>query len=220
MSVGGDGTFLDAASLVINNSIPIVGVSTGRLGFLAGVTTDELDNALSCILSGNFTLDERNLIRVDGVPNGTHYALNDVCIQKRGAAIAEINAFIDRDFLSTYWADGLIVATPTGSTAYSLSAGGPIVTPNSSCFTISPIAPHNLSVRPIVIPDSSLIELEMITRSGSVIVSIDSKSYELPMSAKLKIQKAENSVNFIKLGHMNFYQTLRDKLLWGLDIRS
>ncbi len=220
MSVGGDGTFLDAASIVADTDIPLVGVSAGRLGFLASISISRSEEAIDDIYAGKFTVEHRNLLRVDGCPGGPHYALNEVCLQKRGAAIAEINVHINGEFLNNYWADGLIVATPTGSTAYSLSAGGPIVSPDASCIIVSPIAPHNLSVRPIVIPDSVELDLEMITRSGSVIVGIDSKSYELPAGAKLKVQKAANRVGFIKLGNHSFYRTLRDKLMWGLDARS
>ncbi len=220
MSVGGDGTFLDAASMVADAEIPLVGVSAGRLGFLASITIDKSEEAIDDIFAGKFTVEYRNLLRVEGCPGGPLYALNEVCLQKRGAAIAEINVHINGEFLNNYWADGLIVATPTGSTAYSLSAGGPIVSPDASCMIISPIAPHNLSVRPIVIPDTAELDLEMITRSGSVIVGVDSKSYELPAGAKLKVQKAANRVGFIKLGSNSFYRTLRGKLMWGLDARS
>jgi NAD+ kinase len=220
VSVGGDGTLLDAASLVMNNSIPLVGISTGRLGFLAAIMIADVDRALELILSQNFEVEHRDLLQVEGCPGGAYFALNDVCIQKRGAAIAEIKTYINGDFLSTYWADGLIISTPTGSTAYSLSAGGPIVAPNASCLVLSPIAPHNLSVRSIVIPDTAMLELEMHTRTGSVIVGVDSKSFELPVSARLKVQKAKQKVGFVKLPHMSFYQTLREKLLWGLDSRG
>jgi NAD+ kinase len=220
MSVGGDGTFLDAASMVAEAGIPLVGVSAGRLGFLASITIDRSGEANDDICSGKFEVDYRNLLRVEGCPGGACYALNEVCLQKRGAAIAEINVHIDGEFLNTYWADGLIVATPTGSTAYSLSAGGPLVSPDASCMIISPIAPHNLSVRPIVIPDTAALSLEMITRSGSVIVGVDSKSYEIPAGVKLKVQKAANRVGFIKLPNNSFYRTLRSKLMWGLDARG
>ncbi len=220
MSVGGDGTFLDAASMVAEANIPLVGVSAGRLGFLASIAIDKSGEAIDEILSGKFVVEYRNLLRVEGCPEGACYALNEVCLQKRGAAISEINVHINGEFLNTYWADGLIVATPTGSTAYSLSAGGPLVSPDASCMIISPIAPHNLSVRPIVIPDTAELSLEMITRSGSVIVGIDSKSYEMPAGVKLKVQKAANQVGFIKLSTNSFYRTLRSKLMWGLDARG
>ncbi|MDR1225418.1 MAG: NAD(+)/NADH kinase [Prevotellaceae bacterium] len=219
-SVGGDGTLLEAASLVMNNEMPLVGISTGRLGFLAAIMMADVDKALELILSKNFEVEYRDLLQVDGCPGGPHFALNDVCIQKRGAAIAEIKAYINDEFLSTYWADGLIISTPTGSTAYSLSAGGPIIAPNARCLVLSPIAPHNLNMRPIVVPDVAKLELEMHTRTGSVIVGVDSKSFELPVSAKLKVQKARQKVGFVKLPHMSFYQTLREKLLWGLDSRG
>ena len=220
MSVGGDGTLLDAAAMVADTDIPLVGVSAGRLGFLSCITIDKSEEAIDDILAKKFTVEHRSMLRVDGCPDGPHYALNEVCLQKRGAAIAEINVHINGEFLNNYWADGIIVATPTGSTAYSLSAGGPLVSPDASCMIISPIAPHNLSVRPIVIPDTAELDLEMMTRSGSVIVGVDSKSYELPAGVKLKVQKAVTRVGFIKLGNSSFYRTLRSKLMWGLDARS
>ncbi|MDR2938020.1 MAG: NAD(+)/NADH kinase [Prevotellaceae bacterium] len=220
MSIGGDGTFLDAASIVAGTDVPLVGVSAGRLGFLASVTIDKSEEAINDILAGKFTVERRNFLRVEGCPDGLHYALNEVCLQKRGAAIAEINVHVNGEFLNSYWADGLIVATPTGSTAYSLSAGGPLVAPNAECMIISPIAPHNLSVRPIVIPDTAEVVLEMMTRSGSVIVGVDSRSYELPAGAKLKVQKATTQVGFVKFSDSSFFQTLRSKLKWGLDARG
>jgi len=220
MSVGGDGTFLDAVSIVADTDVPLVGVSAGRLGFMASITIDKSEEAVDDIFAGKFTVEHRSMLCVEGCPDGPHYALNEVCLQKRGAAIAEINVHINGEFLNIYWADGLIVATPTGSTAYSLSAGGPLVSPDASCMIISPIAPHNLSVRPIVIPDTAELELEMMTRSGSVIVGVDSRSYELLAGAKLKVQKAVTRVGFIKLDNSSFYRTLRSKLMWGLDARA
>ncbi|MDR1416385.1 MAG: NAD(+)/NADH kinase [Prevotellaceae bacterium] len=220
MSVGGDGTFLTAASLVFGTNIPLVGISTGRLGFLPSVSIDKVDEAVECILAGDYDVERRSMLQVEGCTGQQHYVLNEVCLQKRGAPIAEINVHINGEFLNNYWADGLIIATPTGSTAYSLSAGGPIVTPDAPCLIVSPIAPHSLSIRPVVIPDSSLLELEMITRDGRLIVGVDNKSYELPTSTKLKVQKAAITVGFIKLKQVNFYQTLRKKLLWGADARG
>ena len=220
ISVGGDGTLLDAAAMVAGTDTPLAGVSAGRLGFLSGIAMDRAEEAVDDILAGRFTVEHRSMLRVEGCPDGLRYALNEVCLQKRGAAIAEINVHINGEFLNTYWADGIIVATPTGSTAYSLSAGGPLVSPDAPCIIISPIAPHNLSVRPIVIPDTAALELEMMTRSGSVIAGVDSRSYELPAGVKLKVQKADTQVGFIKLGSSSFYRTLRSKLMWGLDARD
>ncbi|MDR1342103.1 MAG: NAD(+)/NADH kinase [Prevotellaceae bacterium] len=220
MSIGGDGTFLNAASLVFGTDIPLVGVSTGRLGFLSSVSIDKVGEAMKCILAGDFDVERRTILQVEGCTDQRQYVLNEVCLQKRGAPIAEINVHINGEFLNNYWADGVIVATPTGSTAYSLSAGGPIVVPDARCLIVSPIAPHSLNMRPVIIPDSSLLELEMITRDGRIIVGVDNKSYELPTSTKLKVQKATTTVGFVKFKQINFYQTLRKKLLWGADARG
>jgi NAD+ kinase len=222
MSVGGDGTFLAAASLMFGTTIPVVGVSTGRLGFLPTISVDvnNVCGSLDNILLGNFDVEYRSMLQVEGCLGKQNHALNEVWFQKRGASIAEINVYINGEFLNNYWADGLIVATPTGSTAYSLSAGGPIVAPDAPCLIVSPIAPHSLNVRPIVVPDSAHIELEMLTRSGGVIIGIDSQSYEMPTGAKLKVQKSATKIGFIKFKHSSFYRTLREKLLWGVDRRG
>lgn len=220
MSVGGDGTFLDAAALVFGTSIPVVGVNAGRMGFLPSISIDGTDEALERIVSGSFDVEQHTMLQVDGCTGKRQHVLNEVFLQKRGAAIAEINVHINGEFLNNYWADGLIVATPTGSTAYSMSAGGPIIAPDAPCLTISPIAPHSLSVRPIVVPDSASIALEMMTRSGEVIIGVDSKSYELPAGGKITVQKAAAKIGFIKFKHFSFYRTLREKLLWGVDVRG
>jgi NAD+ kinase len=220
ISVGGDGTMLNAAALVIDSRIPVVGLSTGRLGFLPVLKFENLQDTISLILQRKFDVEYRNLLQIQGLAANNMYALNDVCVQKRGSAIAEINVHIDNEFLSTYWADGLIVSTPTGSTAYSLSAGGPIVSPQAACFVVVPIAPHNLNVRPVVVPDTSVLSIEMHTRSKNIVVGVDSKEYEMPAGTKLIVQKAKQSVGFVKLHNTSFYQTLREKLLWGVDKRE
>jgi NAD+ kinase len=220
VSIGGDGTFLEAASLVVGTNIPIVGVSAGRLGFLACITIEKAGEAIEDILARRFTVEHRAMLQVEGCSKAPQLALNEVCLQKRGAAIAEISVRINGCFLNNYWADGLIVATPTGSTAYSLSTGGPIVAPDADCLIVSPIAPHNLSVRPVVVPDSVTVELEMVTRSGSLIVGVDSQSYELPVGTTLKVKKAATKIGFIRFSDCNFYNTLRNKLLWGVDTRG
>ncbi|GHU96250.1 NAD kinase [Bacteroidia bacterium] len=220
ISVGGDGTMLDAAALSINTCIPIVGLSTGRLGFLPILEWDTLNTAIENILHKNFEVEQRDLLLIQGLQEDNMMAINDICIQKRGSAIAEINVHINHEFLSTYWADGLIISTPTGSTAYSLSAGGPIVSPQAACFVVVPIAPHNLNMRPIVVPNSAVLSINMRTRSGKIVVGIDSKEYEIPASTQLTVKKAAQQVGFIKLPHTNFYQILREKLLWGVDTRK
>ncbi|MDR0415257.1 MAG: NAD(+)/NADH kinase [Prevotellaceae bacterium] len=220
MSVGGDGTFLNAASLVFGTEVPLVGVSTGRLGFLPSISIDKVDEAVERISSGEFEVERRSVLQVEGCSGRRQHALNEVCILKRNSPIAEISVHINGEFLNTYWADGLIVATPTGSTAYSLGAGGPIVSPDAACLIVSPIAPHSLSMRPLVVPDSSRLEVKMVTRDGKIIVGADNQSYELPTGTKLKVQKAATAVGLVKFKQANFYQILRKKLLWGVDARG
>ncbi|MDR3297492.1 MAG: NAD(+)/NADH kinase [Prevotellaceae bacterium] len=219
MSVGGDGTFLDAANMVAHTSIPVVGVSAGRLGFLSGIAVADFDKALDDICASRYTVEHRSLLHVEGCGEQSQLALNEVCLQKHGASLAEIDVRINGEFLNSYWADGLIVATPTGSTAYSLSAGGPIVAPDAPCLVVSPIAPHNLSVRPVVLPDSVFLQLNMQTRSGHFTVGLDSRSYDLPSGAELTIRKADVQIGIIHFQTSNFYKILRDKLHWGLDSR-
>ncbi|MDR2813594.1 MAG: NAD(+)/NADH kinase [Prevotellaceae bacterium] len=220
LSVGGDGTFLDAASLVFGTSIPVVGVNAGRMGFLPSISVADADEALEHILSGRFEVEPRAMLQVDGCTDKRQHVLNEVFLQRRGASIAEITVHINGELLNSYWADGFIVATPTGSTAYSMSAGGPIIAPDAPCLIVSPIAPHNLSVRPIIISDSARVELEMMTRSGTVIIGVDSKSYELPAGGKVTVQKAAAKIGFVKFQRSSFYRTLREKLLWGADVRG
>jgi NAD+ kinase len=220
MSVGGDGTFLDAASLVFGTCIPVVGVNAGRMGFLPSIPVDKVDEALEHIAAGSFDVEQRTMLQVDGCAGKRQHALNEAFLQRRGAPVAEINVHINGEFLNSYWADGFIVATPTGSTAYSMSAGGPIITPDAPCLVVSPVAPHSLNARPLVVPDSVRIEMEMMTRSGRVIIGVDSKSYEQPAGGKITVQKADAKISFIKLKQSSFYQTLREKLLWGVDVRG
>jgi NAD+ kinase len=220
MSVGGDGTFLDAAAMVFGTSLPVVGVNAGRMGFLPCISIDSIDEALQHIADGNFDVEQRTVLQVDGCTGKRQHALNEVFLQKRGAAIAEVNVHINGEYLNNYWADGFIVATPTGSTAYSMSVGGPIIAPSAPCLIVSPIAPHSLSVRPVVVPDSACIALEMMTRSGKIIIGVDSKSYELPAGGKITIQKADAKIACIKFKRFCFYQMLREKLLWGVDVRG
>jgi NAD+ kinase len=221
LSVGGDGTMLDAAALSVHSGIPIIGFSTGRLGFLPMLNDDTLETALDAIIGGSYDVEYRTMLmlQTDNCHDDGCIALNDVCLQKRGSPIAEINVTINGEFLCTYWADGLIVSTPTGSTAYSLSAGGPIVSPQSECFVVLPIAPHNLNVRPVIVPDSSVIVIGMRTRSKTIVISADSKEYERPDDVLLTIKKFGKKAGFIKLQDMNFYGILRDKMLWGVETR-
>jgi len=224
-SIGGDGTFLNAVTLVQDSGIPIVGVNSGRLGFMADIAQDEIPAAIANILEGNFSIEERTLLKVQTSDNGLfkdfNYALNEFTVHKKdSASLITIHAYIDGEYLNSYWADGLIIATPTGSTAYSLSVGGPILIPNTQNFVISPISPHNLTVRPIVIPNHQEITLKVEGRSDSYLASLDSRSVSFEASNELKISKADFKIKVLKLNTHSFYSTLRNKLMWGVDKRN
>jgi len=223
LSLGGDGTFLESVAFVEDSNIPVLGINFGRLGFLANISTEDVDDAIHMLLNGDFYLEKRSLIQVVTSNNPFSkypYGLNDFTLQKKGTAMITVNAYIDDEFLCTYWADGLIVATPTGSTAYSLSVGGPILSPKLSSMVISAIAPHNLTVRPFVIPDSCNLRLEATSRSGDVLVSLDSHSYTLDLPLVVELKKAPFHLGVVNLNGSNFYKTLRNKLLWGADKRN
>lgn len=220
-SIGGDGTFLEAASLVRGKNIPIVGINSGRLGFLAYISKDEIEQSLTDILEGNYTTEERSLLEVMTSDGEVHdYALNEVAIQKKDSKMITIQAFLNGEMLNSYWADGLIVSTPTGSTAYSLSAGGPIVVPGSRNFILSPISPHTLAVRPVVIPDYHNIRLKVNGRCSQFLVSVDYRSYFLDTSVEIELKKSEETIRMIKLNGHSFYNTIRSKLMWGVDRRN
>ncbi len=224
ISIGGDGTLLDTITLLQDSGIPVLGINTGRLGFLSAVSTDEVAMAAEALLTGNFTLDRRSLLHLaapDYLFGTFSYALNELTVLKRDTStMISISAYVDGQFLNTYWADGLIVATPTGSTGYSLSCGGPIISPESRNFIITPIATHNLTVRPIVIPDSSTVKLRITGRSQEYLVVLDSRSRPLSTSVDLVINKARFSINLICLGQKDFFKTIRNKLAWGFDKRN
>ena len=223
-SLGGDGTLLKSFLIAQKNQIPLVGINSGRLGFLSDISRGEIEGALDDIITGNIIIDERTVLELEVVHNDHsdfHYALNEITVTKLdSASMININAYINDEFLNTYWADGLIVATPTGSTAYSLSVGGPILTPDSQNFVISPIAPHNLTVRPIVVPDNHLITLLVEGRGNHFLTSVDSLSEAICFSVLLKIRKAPFNVKTIRLKDHSFFSTLRNKLMWGVDRRN
>lgn len=224
ISIGGDGTLLDTITLIQDSGIPVLGINTGRLGFLSAVAADEISLALDELFSGNYSLDQRSLIQLNSPQNlfgSVNYALNELTVLKRdNSSMITINAYVDDQFLNTYWADGLIVATPTGSTGYSLSCGGPIISPGTTNFIITPIATHNLTVRPIVIPDTCTIRLSISGRTQDYLVTLDSRAKPLSTSVDLVIQKAGFSIKLICLGKKDFYKTIRNKLAWGLDKRN
>ena len=223
ISIGGDGTILDTAHFVGENEIPIIGINSGRLGFLANISSEDIGQALENILKGQYTMDDRSLIEIKkpGQLFGPFSAaLNEITIQKKDSSMVTIKVFLNGDFVNTYWADGLIISTPTGSTAYSMSVGGPIVSPMSETFVISPIAPHNLTVRPLVVPDSYEISLKVSGRGNYFLLSMDSYAAELPSSTEIVLRKSPTRLRLAKLEGQDFYSTLRNKLLWGLDKRN
>ncbi|WP_423147275.1 NAD kinase [Rubrolithibacter danxiaensis] len=224
LSLGGDGTLLDTVSLVRDSQIPIIGINFGRLGFLATINKDDIKSAIQSLVNREFTLDNRDLIRVDSERNlfqNENFALNDITIHRRdNSAMMTIHAFLNGEYLNSYWADGLIVATPTGSTAYSLSCGGPIIFPQSENFVITPISPHNLNVRPVVISDSNVLSFEIEDRSSKYLLSCDSRTEVIDSSLKFSIRKADFNINLVRLNNETYLSTLRNKLLWGIDARN
>jgi NAD+ kinase len=223
-SLGGDGTFLKSFLLAKNGSIPLVGINTGRLGFLSDISREEIESAIDDIIEGNILIDERTALELEIVSEKKtelQYALNEIAVTKLdSSSMINIHTYINDEFLNTYWADGLIVATPTGSTAYTLSVGGPILTPDSENIVISPIAPHNLTVRPVVVPDHHSITLHVEGRGLHYLASIDSKSEPIYFTEYLKIRKAPFKVKTIRLKGHSFFSTLRNKLMWGVDKRN
>lgn len=222
ISLGGDGTMLETLEYVRRSGIPVLGVNTGRLGFLATVYKEDFAKAIQLLTKEKFTLDKRELIELDKTTcfNEVNYALNEFTIHKKeSSAMINIDTYVDGIFLNSYFADGLIVSTPTGSTAYSLSCGGPIMVPDSDNFIITPIAPHNLNVRPIVISNNKTISFKVSGRSDSFNVSLDSRSQTIKNLSELIIKKADFRFNMINLEGQHFFETLRNKLLWGIDKR-
>jgi NAD+ kinase len=224
ISLGGDGTLLDTITLVRDKDIAIMGINFGRLGFLASIGRDEVKTAVKAMVQRTYVVDKRSLIHLDAsIPLFGHvpYALNDFSIHKRDvAAMIKIHTYLNGEFLNTYWADGLIVATPTGSTGYSLSCNGPVVFPDSGCFIITPVAPHNLNVRPIVVPDSTIISFEIESRAEQIICALDSRRELLSKDVQLAVRKEKFDVQLVRLSENNFLQTLQNKLTWGLDKRN
>ncbi len=222
-SIGGDGTILDAITLVRDSNIPILGLNTGKLGFLASISKDEIEPALDAVFNNDYEIDERSLLKLEsssGLFKEFPYSLNEIAVQKVDSAMITVHAYIDNEFLNSYWADGLLVSTPTGSTAYSLSVGGPIIVPQSGNFIISPISPHNLTVRPIVLRDTSKLQLKLEGRSLNYILSLDHRSIMIKNTEEIIITKAEFKVKLVKLNRTSFYNTLRNKLMWGIDKRN
>jgi NAD+ kinase len=224
ISLGGDGTLLDTVILVRNKKIPLLGINFGRLGFLASIGREELNTAVEALVNHTFVKDERTLIQADSNSNlfdDTPYGLNEFAIHKLDtSSMIKIHAYLNGEFLNTYWADGLIVASPTGSTGYSLSCNGPVVFPDSGSFVITPVAPHNLNVRPIVVPDNNVISFEIEGRTDSFLCTLDSRKAIVKKDVQIAVKKADFKINLLRLNEKNFLQTLRNKLSWGLDRRN
>lgn len=223
-SVGGDGTFLHSVLNIRNFEIPVVGVNSGRLGFLADISENQVQNALTQIFNHHYSITERSMLQVDfcGMENlDFNFALNEMTVLKTDtSSMINIYAYLGNELLNNYWADGLIIATPTGSTAYSLSVGGPILTPDSENFVITPLAPHNLTVRPLVVPDNYEIELKVEGRGTHYLTSLDFRSVAVELSTIIKIKKAGFKLKTLQLPDQTFFSTLRNKLMWGIDRRN
>ena len=224
LSLGGDGTLLDTLSLVRDSQIPVIGINFGRLGFLASINKNEIKEAVEALVQGEYSLDKRGILSLESQNDlfgDESFALNDMTIHRRdNSAMMIIHAFMNGEFINSYWADGLIIATPTGSTAYSLSCGGPIILPNAQNFVITPIAPHNLNVRPIIIPDDVKLTFEIEARSTKFLLSCDSRTVTVDRSVKIGIKKADFNINLIRLNNESYLTMLRNKLLWGIDTRN
>ena len=224
ISLGGDGTLLDAVTYVAGKGIPVLGVNYGRLGFLASIGKDEIHTAVESLVNRTFMLDKRSLVHLDAnMPlfNGLPFALNEFTIHKKDISpMIKIHTYLNGEFLNTYWADGLIVSTPTGSTGYSLSCNGPVIFPDSASFVITPVSPHNLNIRPLVIPDTSVISFEVEGRTDGFLCTLDSRREIASKDVLLAIRKEAFSINLVRLNENNFLQTLRSKLSWGMDKRN
>lgn len=224
LSIGGDGTFLRTAARVNRQNVPILGINTGRLGFLADVSKNDIEDTLDEIFKNYYRVEERTLLRLhteEKAYRGYNYALNEIAILKRDtSSMITIHTWLNDDYLTSYQADGLVIATPTGSTAYSMSVNGPIIVPQSQSVVLSPVAPHSLNVRPLVVPDTSIITLGVESRSQSFLIALDGRSEIFPSGIQLRVNKADYTTKVIKRYNHTFYETLREKLMWGADARK
>ncbi|HKI88401.1 MAG TPA: NAD kinase [Draconibacterium sp.] len=223
-SVGGDGTFLHSVINIRNFNIPVVGLNGGRLGFLADISSDQVNDALTHIFNHNYSVIERSMLQVDFIGSENpdfNFALNEMTVLKMDtSSMINVSAYLNKELLNNYWADGLIIATPTGSTAYSLSVGGPILTPDSENFVITPLAPHNLTIRPIVVPDTYEIKLKVGGRGAHYLASLDYRSTAVEFETTIKVKKANFKLKTLQLPEQAFFNTLRNKLMWGIDKRN
>lgn len=224
ISLGGDGTFLKAVSFIRDSGVPILGINTGRLGFLSNLSKSQIAQTLQRFNDGQYEFQKRSLLRVhtdNDLFADENFALNELTLQKKDtSSMIKVQAYLGDKFLNTYWADGLIVATPTGSTAYSLSCGGPIITPGCQVHILTPIAPHNLNVRPVVVPDHMPISLQVEGRDRTYLLSLDGHSQHIKQGEKVTITKAEFMINVVKFEDNNFLDTIRNKMFWGSDTRN
>lgn len=224
ISLGGDGTLLDTVTLVRDKNIPVLGINFGRLGFLASLGKEDLSKAVKALVDHTYVVDKRSLIHLEAsIPlfGEVPYALNEFAIHKKdNSPMIKIHTYLNGEFLNTYWADGLIVATPTGSTGYSLSCNGPVVFPDTSNFVITPVAPHNLNVRPIVVPDNNILSFEVEGRADQFICALDSRKELVNKEVQLAVKKESFTISLVRLNENNFLQTLRNKLSWGFDTRN
>lgn len=224
LSIGGDGTLLDTVTYVGALQIPILGINTGRLGFLAPINPDYIPQAIDALFKGHFTLEDRSLLRLDTDPDvfgQLNFGLNEFSILKRDtSSMIAVHTYINGEYLNSYWADGLVVSTPTGSTGYSLSCGGPVMLPQTNNFIIAPVCPHNLNVRPLIVSDQSIISFEIEGRAPSYLLALDSRSMPVDASVQIAVRRENFNARLVKLNHVNFLSTLRNKLNWGLDRRN
>lgn len=224
LTLGGDGTLLDTVTMIRDSGIPVIGINFGRLGFLASINKNDIDAAIYAVVNKQFTLDSRELLCITSeqdIFGKDNFALNDITIHKRDdAAMITTHVFLDEEFLNSYWGDGIIISTSTGSTAYSLSCGGPIIFPQSNSIVLTPNAPHNLNVRPIVLPDTSVLAFDVECRSNNYLVSCDSRTAIIDKTMRFQVSKAGFHLNLVRLNNENYLSTLRNKLLWGLDVRN
>ena len=224
LTLGGDGTLLDMVSVIRDSGIPIIGINFGRLGYLASINKNDIAAAIHAMVNKQFTLDSRELLNINSdleIFGDDNFALNDITIHKRDdSAMITTHVFLNEEFLNSYWGDGIIISTATGSTAYSLSCGGPIIFPESNSVVLTPVAPHNLNVRPIILPDTSVLAFDVECRSANYLVSCDSRTAVIDKTMRFKVSKAGFKLNLIRLNNESYLSTLRNKLLWGLDARN
>lgn len=220
---GGDGTLLEGVHRLCGAQIPVAGINSGHLGFLTSATRDDIEPLFEAIHQNNLHVERRSMITVEGNfgPEGERlYAVNEFSVQRHGATMISVETFVNSQMVATYHGDGVIISTPTGSTAYSLSAGGPVVSPDCACFVISPLAPHNLTMRPVVIPDSSKITMNISSRMGAAAISLDNRTYPIEERTTVTIQRSDIEFFLAIPNNISFYDTLRNKLMWGVDLRN